>query len=257
MMRFRLIDSGYNTPSINMAIDEALLTSKLPVLRFYCWKPAGLSIGYFQSIKNFNFKNLKKHNIDLVRRLTGGNAVLHDKELTYSFIIDEKEMPKSVMESYKIISKGLLQGLNNLGLKAAMNEDVKKGQKSAVCFNDPSWYEILVNKKKIIGSAQKRVNGKLLQHGAVLIDIDIEKYCGLFNNYNGELIKKVKDRMTSINNELNKQISYNEVKEAMKKGFEEELKIDFVGDKLTEKEIELAKKLERNKYSTDKWNQGR
>ena len=203
-MRFRLIDTGLNKPSMNMAIDEALLTSKLPVLRFYGWKPAGLSIGYFQSTKNFNLKNLKKHNVDLVRRPTGGNAVLHDKEVTYSFIIDEKEMPKSIVESYKMISKGLLQGLKNLGLNAAMNENVEKGEKSAVCFNDTSWYEIIVNGKKIVGSAQKRVNGKLLQHGAILIDTDVEKYCSLFNNCNKELINKVKQRMTSINDELKK-----------------------------------------------------
>lgn len=256
-MKFRLIDSGCNTPSMNMAIDEALLTSKLPVLRFYAWKPAGLSIGYFQSVKDFNFENLKKHNIALVRRLTGGNAVLHDKELTYSFIIDKKEIPESVIESYKIISKGLLQGLNNMGLKAVMNEDIKKGQKSAVCFNDPSWYEILVNKKKIIGSAQKRINDKLLQHGAILIDIDVEKYCSLFNNCKGGLIKKVKNRMTSINNEIKCKGSHDNVKEAMKKGFEKELGIEFVEDKLKRGELCLAKKLERNKYSTDKWNYGR
>ncbi len=201
-MKFRLINSGFNTPSMNMAIDEALLSSKLPVLRFYGWKPAGLSIGYFQSVKNFNFENLKKHKVGLVRRLTGGNAVLHDKELTYSFIIDEKEMPKSIVESYKKISKGLLQGLRNLGLKAVMNKDVSKGQKSAVCFNEPSWYEIWVNGKKSVGSAQKRVDGKLLQHGAVLIDIDVEKYCSLFSNCSKELIEKVKGRITSVNDEI-------------------------------------------------------
>jgi len=254
MMKFRLIDSGFSKPSMNMAIDEALLKSKLPVLRFYGWKPAGLSIGYFQSIKNFNFENLKKHGIDLVRRLTGGNAVLHDKELTYSFIIDDGKMTKSIVESYKEISKGLLQGLKNLGLKAAMNKEVSKGQKSAVCFNDPSWYEIVVNGKKVIGSAQKRVNGKLLQHGAVLIDVDIEKYCSLFNNCSEELIKKVGKRMTSIRNELNEEKTYDDVKEAMKKGFEKELKAEFEESELSSEEKEMAEELERNKYSTDKWN---
>ncbi len=253
MMKFRLIDTQYNNAFINMAIDEALLTSKLPVLRFYGWKPAGLSIGYFQSIKDFNLKNLKKHKIDLVRRLTGGNAVLHDKELTYSFVIDENQMPKSIIESYKIISKGLLHGLKNLGLNAVMNENVEKKEKSTICFNHPSWYELLVNKKKIIGSAQKRVNGKLLQHGAVLIDVDIEKYCSLFNNYDKELVSKVKGRMTSINEELNNKRGYNDVKQAMKKGFEKEGS-EFKESALTEKEFYLAKKLERNKYSTDKWN---
>ena len=89
-MKFRLIDSGYNDPFLNMAIDEALLTSKLPVLRFYRWKPATVSIGYFQSMKNeINLEKCKKLNIGFVRRLTGGKAVFHDQELTYSFIINK------------------------------------------------------------------------------------------------------------------------------------------------------------------------
>lgn len=253
-MKFRLINTKYGNAFMNMSIDEALLNSKLPVLRFYGWKPAGLSIGYFQSVNNFNLKNLKKHKIDLVRRLTGGNAVLHDKEVTYSFIIDQKEMPSSIVESYKIISKGLLQGLRNLGLKAAMNEEVKKEEKSAICFNDPSWYEITVNGKKIVGSAQKRINGKLLQHGAILIDIDVEKYCCLFNNYNKELIEKLKQRMTSINDELNGKVGYKKVKEAMKKGFEEALQIKFIEDRLNKKELQFAKRSEKEKYSSKNWN---
>ncbi len=253
-MQYRFIDTSFNTGSMNMAIDEALLTSKKPVLRFYRWKPACLSLGYFQNTNTINKKQCKKLNIDIVRRLTGGNAVLHDKELTYSVIIDEKQMPKSVIESYKIISKGLLHGLKNLGLKAIMNEDVEKGNKSAVCFNDPSWYEITVNNKKIIGSAQKRINGKILQHGAVLIDADVKEYCSLFNNYSEELVKKVKQRMTSINNELKSRVNYQKVRQAMKKGFEKALNIQLEDSKLTKEELELAKKLESNKYSTKKWN---
>jgi len=253
-MQFRLIDTAFNTPAMNMAIDEALLSSKKPVLRFYGWKPAGLSIGYFQATQSFNLDNLKKNKVELVRRLTGGNAVLHDKELTYSFIIGEKEMPKSIVDSYKVISKGLLQGLLNLGLKAVMNEEVSKEEKSAVCFNDPSWYEIVVNGKKMVGSAQKRVDGKVLQHGAVLIDADVEKYCSLFNNCNEELISKVKERMTCVNDELDNKKDYDDVKKAMIEGFEKALDIEFEESELSEEEIKSAKKLERNKYSARTWN---
>jgi len=252
-MKIRLIDTKFSNPYLNMAIDEVLLNSKLPVLRFYGWKPAGLSIGYFQFIKQINVKQCGKLGIPVVRRLTGGNAVLHDKELTYSFIIDSEKMPKSVVESYKVISEGLLNGLKNLGLKAAMNEDVDKEGKSAVCFSDPSWYEIVVNGKKIVGSAQKRVKGKLLQHGAVLIDADVEKYCSLFNNYNKKLVDKVKARMTSINDELKDKKDYNDVKKAMIKGFTK-LGYSFIEDSLSEEELKLAKELENNKYSTNKWN---
>src|SRR3989338_9695631 len=98
-MDFRFLETGFKTPAMNMAIDEALLSSKLPVLRFYGWKPAGLSLGYFQNSSVINVSQCKKLGIDIVRRATGGNAVLHDKELTYSFIIDESMMPKAVINS--------------------------------------------------------------------------------------------------------------------------------------------------------------
>ena len=88
-MNWRLIDTNFNTGSLNMSIDEALLASKQPVLRFYRWKPACLSIGYFQSTQIINSKKL--NDVDIVRRLTGGNAVLHDKELTYSVIIEDNK----------------------------------------------------------------------------------------------------------------------------------------------------------------------
>lgn len=254
-MKFRLIDTNYNNAFMNMAIDEALLTSKLPVLRFYGWKPAGLSVGYFQSIKDFNFNNLKKHKIDLVRRLTGGNAVLHDKELTYSVIIDESLMPKSIIESYKVISKGILLALKEVGVNASMEKIIKKNKnKSAVCFSEPSYYELTANNKKIVGSAQTRRKGKLLQHGAILIDIDTKKYFSLFKINNKTFLKKLENRMTSINKELNKELSCNDIKTSMVKGFEKALKIKFVNDKLTKEELRLAKELYNDKYSTKNWN---
>ncbi len=255
-MEFRLINTGFNTPAMNMAIDEALLTSKLPVLRFYRWKPAGLSLGYFQDIKDINIDFCKKNNIDIVRRVTGGKTVLHDKELTYSFVISEKLMPKSIIESYKIISKGILLALKGLGINASMKEEInKKNQKTPVCFNEPSYYEIIANNKKIVGSAQTRKQGKLLQHGAVLMDMDIEKYVNCFNlkNVNDE-IEKSKNRVTSINNELKNKITYEDVAKAMENGFKENFKADFIKDKLTEEELKLAKELENDKYSKDNWN---
>jgi lipoyl(octanoyl) transferase len=253
-MEFRYIDSGYNTPSMNMAIDEALLDSKLSVLRFYQWKPAALSLGYFQKTSDINVDYCKKNKIEIVRRLTGGNAVLHDQELTYSFIIDEKEMPSSVIESYKVISKAILKALKNLGVDARMNENIESKEKSAVCFNDPSWYEIIVNNKKIVGSAQKRLNGKLLQHGSILFDIDIEKYAGCFKNNSKEMNNTLSKRITSINSELNRIVSYEELATSLKKGFENELKISFISSMLSKEEEISANKISKEKYSANEWN---
>ena len=279
-MQFRLINTGFNTPAMNMAIDEALLTSKMPVLRFYRWKPAGLSLGYFQDIKDINVDFCKKNNIDIVRRITGGKTVLHDKELTYSFIINESLMPKSIIGSYKVISKGILQALKELGIDASMKEEINKNlsiekntnitnykkNNSAVCFNEPSYYEIIANNKKIVGSAQTRKQGKLLQHGAVLIDINVEKYVNCFNLENiKDEIKKSKNRITSINNELFnkknpitknkiKKMAYDDVAKAMEHGFKENFNVKMITGGLTEEELKLAKELEKNKYSKDSWN---
>ena len=176
---WRLIDTSYSNAAMNMAIDEALLQSKEPVLRFYQWKPSALSLGYFQNVKDIDLKGCKKRKIDVVRRLTGGKTVLHDKELTYSLVIDEKLMPKSVIESYKIISKCILYALKSLGVKASMKKSVKKSKSSAICFTEPSYYEIVVNGKKIVGSAQTRRQGKLLQHGSILLDVDYDKLISL------------------------------------------------------------------------------
>ena len=253
-MKFRLINTYTNNPYMNMAIDEALLNSKLPTLRFYQWKPAGLSIGYFQKINQIDTDFCEKNNIKIVRRLTGGNAVLHDKELTYSFIIDEDIMPKSITESYKEISKCLLKGIELFGLKPKMEDNIEKKESSAVCFNDPSWYEITINKRKLIGSAQKRIEGKLLQHGAILINIDIERYAGCFTDCSPDLIKKTGERVISLETELKKKIDYNEACEKIKKGFEKALAIEFKKSTLSKQEKELAQKLYKEKYSTKEWN---
>ncbi|MBR9699898.1 lipoate--protein ligase family protein [Candidatus Woesearchaeota archaeon] len=253
-MKCRLINSSPNTPSMNMAIDEVLLDSELPVLRFYQWIPPGLSIGYDQSAINIDKEFCLEKGIQIVRRPTGGNAVLHDKELTYSFIISQDRMPKSVIESYKEISKGIVKAFEILGLQPELNDEVHKVEKSPVCFHDPSWYEILVNGKKIVGSAQKRTKGKVLQHGAVLIDMDIEKYAGCFKGLSDKQKEALKSRITSINDE-GKKVDYAQVAEAMKQGFQKALKLQFIPSILTQEELKKAKELSREKYSSLSWNE--
>jgi len=250
---WRLINTNYNDAYMNMAIDEALLSSEKPVLRFYRWKPAALSLGYSQTIDEINISQCEKLGIDYVRRLTGGKAVLHDKELTYSFIINEDVMPKKIIDSYMIISNGILFALKQLGINAYMKDTISKSRRSSICFNEPSYYEITVKNKKLIGSAQTRKNSKLLQHGSILMDIDIEKMCSLFKNYNKRTINHSKKRITSIN-KLNKKISYRDLSRAIKKGFEENFQIKLFNDDLTNKELRLAKKLLKERYSTKMWN---
>jgi lipoate-protein ligase A len=253
-MKWRIIDTEYNNAFFNMAVDEALLRlSKVPTLRFYAWKPAALSLGYFQSINDINLDYCKKNNISVVRRITGGKAVFHDKELTYSFVIDEEKVPRSVVESYKFISKSILIALNNLGVNANFKENIGK-IKTAVCLNNPSWYEIVVENKKIAAAAQTRKNKKLLQHGPILVDVDYERLCSLFNSKDDKkLINETKKRITSLN-KLNKKITYGKLSKELKKGFEENFNIKFVKDKLNKEEEKLAEKLIKEKYKTKEWN---
>ena len=185
--KWRFIDSNNRSPYYNMALDEALLEwhSKgeiPPTIRFYGWNPPTLSIGYFQKAeKEINFDKVKELGLGFVRRPTGGRGVLHDEELTYSVIVSEEypNMPKTVTEAYRVISEGLLEGFRSLGLEAYFaiprSEEEKnslKNPRSSVCFDAPSWYELVVEGRKIAGSAQTRQKGVILQHGSILLEID-------------------------------------------------------------------------------------
>ena len=252
-MCWRLIQDDYHDAYTNMAIDEVLFQSNVPVLRFYRWRPPAISIGYFQKLEEeIDLEECKKQSIDYVRRITGGKAVLHDKELTYSFVISQELMPRSIVESYKVISKAILVTLENLGLEAEMSEKVKRSQKSPLCFNDPSYYEIVVNGKKIVGSAQVRKNGKILQHGSILIDLDIGKICSFFRT--GGEVSRVRDRVTSLNDEMGKRIEFEDLAFVLKKGFEENFNVRLIPDELTRKEKILAQEIAAAKFSTREWN---
>ena len=186
---WNFINTGSKNPYYNMAMDEALLNFVSrgeidPVIRFYTWNPATLSIGYFQRLqKEIDIDKVKEKGYGLVRRQTGGRGVLHDKELTYSVIVPESHpnMPSTVTEAYKIISQGLLEGFKNLGFetyfaipRSKEERDKLKQPRSSVCFDAPSWYELVVEGRKIAGSAQTRQKGVILQHGSILQDIDID-----------------------------------------------------------------------------------
>lgn len=271
--KWYFINSGPCSPSYNMALDEALLdlhsTGEIPpVIRFYEWNPATLSIGYFQSAeKDVNIQAIKEQNLGFVRRPTGGRAVLHESELTYSIIVSEQypNMPATVTEAYRVLSEGLLIGFQNLGLNAYFSipdteeklADLKK-PKSAVCFDAPSWYELVVEGKKVAGSAQTRQKGVILQHGAILLDLDEDKLLSVFNFSSEEakerMRKKLPEKAVAINRLTDRQITIPQCVESFKIGFEKALDIELVPYELTEKQLQYVKMLEETKYSNDEWN---
>lgn len=270
---WRFIDSGACSPAYNMALDEALLDwhseGKIPpTIRFYGWSPATLSIGYFQKAqKEIDVDAVRKHGLGFVRRPTGGRAVLHEHELTYSVIVTEEHprMPKTVTEAYRVISEGILKGFHELGLQAnfavpstEMELARLKAPRSSVCFDSPSWYELVVEGRKIAGSAQTRQKGVILQHGAILLDLDEEKLFSLFRFSN----QRVKERMqkafkkkaVAINTLTTKKVDYEEAKIAFKKGFEEGLNIKLEPSALTKEELNDVHQLAITRYETDDWN---
>ncbi len=271
--KWYFINSGPCSPSYNMALDEALLDWHSeglipPVIRFYEWNPATLSIGYFQTVeKEIDIEAVKRLGLGFVRRPTGGRGVLHEHELTYSVIVTESypSMPATVTEAYRVISEGLLLGFQNLGLNAYFsvpNTDEQKenlkNPKSAVCFDAPSWYELVVEGKKVAGSAQTRQKGVILQHGAILLDLDEDKLIQTFKFASEEVREKVRkglsQKAVSINKIISKPVTMEDCKTAFKKGFADALGIELVEYKLTQEQTNYVKQLEATRYANDIWN---
>lgn len=267
------VNSGPCTPSFNMALDEALLDWHSeglipPVVRFYEWNPATLSIGYFQSVeKEIDMEAVERLGLGFVRRPTGGRGVLHEHELTYSVIVSEAypNMPATVTEAYRVISEGLLLGFQQLGLDAYFSipdsdekrQELKK-PKSGVCFDSPSWYELVVEGKKVAGSAQTRQKGVILQHGAILLDIDEDKLIQTFKFASEALRDRVKASLSkkavAINRISQNPVTIDECKVAFKKGFEVALQIELVEFTLTEEQEKYVQELEKKRYANDEWN---
>ncbi|OHQ02404.1 octanoyltransferase [Staphylococcus sp. HMSC064A01] len=269
---WNFINTGSHDPFYNMAMDEALLNFVAsgdigPVIRFYTWNPATLSVGYFQRLtKEIDIDKVKEKGFGLVRRQTGGRGVLHDKELTYSVIVPESHpnMPSTVTEAYRVISQGLFEGYKELGLdayfaipKSKEEREKLKQPRSAVCFDAPSWYELVVEGRKIAGSAQTRQKGVILQHGSLLQDVDVDELFDMFIFKNERLKSKMKaafvDKAVALNDIADHYISITDMEQAFEKGFKQGLGIELKPLTLTDEQLQEVKKLE-DKYRSDEWN---
>ncbi|TDF95916.1 lipoate--protein ligase family protein [Paenibacillus piri] len=275
--QWRFISSGNHDPAYNMAVDEAILTAHSegkvpPTVRFYGWNPATLSIGYFQkAVEEIDFGQLELEGLGFVRRPTGGRAVLHDKELTYSIIVSESYpgIPRGVTEAYRVLSEGLLFGFRKLGLDARMvqlesEEDKSKyaSMGSAACFDSPSWYELVVEGRKIAGSAQTRQKQVVLQHGSILLDMDVDQLFRVLKFSSERLQARLKQQFVSkavAINDLCRQlgkpaVALPEVEAAFRAGMAEGLNVELADGALTEYEQSLVSQLVSEKYANDAWN---
>lgn len=260
-MDFRLLTTGYNPAPYNMALDEAVLEHiaqgvSPPTLRFYGWKPSAISIGYFQSLEEeVDLTACKKYGVDCVRRITGGGAVFHEHEITYSIHIPEKfagelGLPMGILESYGKICGGILKGLVHLGISAQF---VPLNDIITLQNSEP---------KKISGNAQTRKKGVILQHGTILLKVDVDKMFELLKvpdeKLKGKMIENVKQRVSSLSQMLGREVGFEETLDALKKGFSEEFPAaQFLSGELKDSEKILLEKLQKEKYGADSWNKKR
>lgn len=256
MAVWRLLKLETYNAFMNMAIDEAILRARIKnhiqnTLRFYCWKPSAVSIGRFQNIeKEVQLDNCRKHGVDIVRRITGGGTVYHDSEdeITYSVVANKKDLETpDITTVYAKIYAGLAEAVKILGLEADFNKGNVK-----TCPN------LMVNSKKISGSAQSHKKSVVLQHGTLLVDVELKKMFTLLRvpwaRTCMEVVGVAERKITSIKKELGRHVSVEEVKQALVKGFQKALNMKLVKGELTLYEKELAEKLYKEKYATDEWN---
>jgi len=265
MRQWRLI---YNRPTpgaYNMAIDETLLQSvasgeSLPTLRLYEWEPFCLSLGYGQRIRDIDLQRIEANGWDIVRRPTGGKAILHGDELTYSVVLpkDHELAQGDVIESYRRISEALLAALRCLGL-SPQSEKQTAGNKGLgpVCFEVPSHYEITADGKKLIGSAQVRRRQGILQHGSLPLFGDIARICDALK-YPDEATRAaaknaVRLRAVTLEDVARKMISWAEAAEAIVHGFAETFNIEFVRDEFNDNELEQVEAFHRTRYAHPDW----
>ena len=266
--KWRLIQSPPARGSWNMAVDEAILEKiasggNLPTLRLYAWEPACLSLGYAQTWRDVNIEKLNDLEYNIVRRPTGGRAILHKDELTYAAIASASEprLQGSVLESYKYLSKALLRALEHLGASAQAAELNKptndQRTHNPVCFEVPSNYEITVEGKKLIGSAQARRKEGILQHGSLPLFGDITDILEVLSFSNteekSEASQRLSKRATSLESILRRKVTWGDAAHEFIIAFQEVLNIEFEPRELSRSENNRATELEKNKYGNPDW----
>ncbi len=252
----------------NMAVDEAILKEitrreALPTLRLYAWEPACLSLGYAQPSSDVDFDRLNARGWHVVRRPTGGRAILHTDEITYAVIAPHSEprMAGGVLESYQVISSALLRALNNLGLPAqsTSHPQAQSGYDPCdpICFEVPSNFEITVHGKKLIGSAQARKKEGVIQHGTLPLYGDLARISQvLVFQDEAERLRageRLLSRANTVESALGRVISWVRIAQAFIDGFKEALNLNFIPANLSMDETKLTEQLVSEKYANDEW----
>ncbi|HIE65134.1 MAG: biotin/lipoate A/B protein ligase family protein [Nitrospira sp.] len=258
---WRLIINPPLAPARNMAIDEAIAIAfskkKVPpTLRLYQWSRPTFSIGSFQTLDTHWLDYLNRLNVNIVRRMTGGQGLLHDREMTYSVIASTKDplFSGGIKRTFHSIAKGLLAGLQEIGTEGKIHGPSQgrrlARKKDPLCFAATSGYEITARGKKLIGSAQRRWKAHFLQHGSLIL----EAWIPGSETFPKEGPRMASDKQITLAELLPTLPEMGSLERAMKTGFETALQIHFVLGQLTTEETESTERLIKEKYGTDQWN---
>ncbi len=258
--QWRIIISGKKDGAYNMALDmamaEAAADEKIPpTLRLYGWNPPAISMGYHQRKTDVDFEKCRELGLDVVLRPTGGRAILHDNELTYAVVLPpvSRYFTPDIHGVYKVISKSLVAGLQELNIPVEFErtektpKDFNRGEFGSLCYASSIQNEIRVGNKKLVGSAQRRIRGAVLQHGSILIGpehLDIVNVLTRGDDKWKENVRNYMHRHTVCLNELSPvPLTVESVRSAVMSGFQKELQIDLIPSRLTAAECDRAAQL--------------
>jgi len=254
---FLLIENEPGKGSYNMAVDDFLFENlgikPKTFIRFYTWKRPTVSLGYSQEIRRvLDLEFCRKNGIDIVRRSTGGKLVLHHKEVTYSICSSDSEVfTSSLNESYKLVSEALINGLKEIGIPAYLaNESHPSYSRSSLpCFSYPARNEIKVKGRKIVGSAQKRIGSRFIQHGSIPLERDDELLRSV------SLLKKrnEKIRMMTVREAVHKRVDFSSVVKSLVYGIQDFFNVKLKKIEMTHEQKIMIESIQKKRHENEDW----
>ena len=264
MIPWRLIISPPLDGATNMAIDEALFRySSQPTLRFYSWSSPTLTLGYFQKAGKSLIVKCKENGIDVVRRPTGGRAILHDNEITYSVVSSYKSFPKpsTLQGIYKALALWQIASFEAIGMNATLPDGGSTIKQNYVtndaCFLTSIQSEVMVEGKKICGSAQKRGNDSFLQHGSIPVEMDLELLSKALKIDSNDSSAGLLNSVGWLNQWSDKPIAIPDVEKLLAEVFAKHLQIDWIHSEPSHTEMQEARRMSDEKFNHPEWNMKR
>ncbi len=264
---YRFLNTHTQNAALNMAIDEAVLLHHLrgeapPTLRVFRWSTPAISLGRFQSIEREIARDAcDQQGVELVRRPTGGRAVYHRDEFTYSLVIGKRYgVPSGVVAAYAYLAQGLQAALDLLGVHAELSDEHVSKNPSAACFASSTQADLTSGGFKLIGSAQVWKDDALLQQGSLPLDDRSAEFFAMLRFPNEAAREEALDAYRQKTTPLHTfapQSTWDDVARAFRAGFGAALQNEFVEGTLSASEWELARRLEQDKYRKLEWRKER